>query len=128
MHFLIRTYLSRFCGFLILVCQPLAWAQEDFSDRLEWRTLTSEHFYVHFKHQDLSLAEKSLQYSEQALAQLSQELNWLPSFRIHLVLSNQQDDPNGYATPIPFNYIVIYSPKPADFSELQEMIIYNINL
>ncbi len=120
MYFLSRNILLTLFTSFLLCIQHLAFAQEDFSDRFQWRTLESEHFYVHFKHEDLALAEKNLQYAEQALEQVGTKFDWIPSYRVHLVLSNQQDNPNGYATPIPFNYIVIYSPQPTDFNELQD--------
>ena len=95
-------------------------AQEDFSQPFQWRTLESEHFYLHFKLADEVLAKRSINIAEQALIQIANKFNWMPKSRVNLIISNQQDGPNGYATPLPFNYIVIYSPQPSDFNELYD--------
>ena len=106
--------------FLLLVVCTSAQSQEDFSQPWLWKTLESEHFYLHFKSEDEILAKHSLNIAEQALVQVADKFNWMPQSRVNLIISNQQDNPNGYATPIPFNYIVIFSPQPSDFNELND--------
>ena len=113
------TLYSLIFAVFIALSNPLS-AQEDFSQPWRWKTLESEHFYLHFKLEDELLAQRSLNIAEQALIQVAEKFNWMPTTRINLIISNQQDEPNGYATPIPFNYIVIFSPQPSDFNELND--------
>ena len=120
-----RTFRIYRIGFLIqavflLLLGSSVQAQEDFSQPWRWKTLESEHFYLHFKIDDEILARRSLNVAEQALVQVSEKFNWMPKSRVNLIISDQQDDPNGYATPLPFNYIVIFSPQPSDFNELND--------
>jgi len=93
--------------------------QEDFP-KGNWQTLKAPSLRVHFLLDDEPLAQRAFSISQQALAKLSQSLSWQLQSPVHIVISHQQDSPNGYATALPYNYVVIYSPKPSRFSELSD--------
>ena len=84
----------------------------------EWRTLDTPHFRVHFTPALEPLARRAAERAETAHAALTEVLVSAPRGRIDLVLSDNVDYSNGYATPLPTNRIVVYAHPPVDTPEL----------
>ena len=78
-----------------------------------WRTITTEHFRVHFTPELEALARRAGGTAERAYAQLSRELT-APRGTIDLVLADNVDYSNGSATPFPSNRIIVYAHPPVD--------------
>ncbi|HYW30000.1 MAG TPA: hypothetical protein VE869_00740 [Gemmatimonas sp.] len=93
-----------------------ATAQTDPRGRL--RTITTKHFYVHFRAEHEALARSAAAYSEAAYAALSAELT-APRGRIELAITDNLDGSNGYATTFPTNRVVIYAVPPVTVQELR---------
>ena len=85
---------------------------------LTWRTIKTQHFYVHFNPNTEPLARRIAGDAERAYEQLSQEIH-PPRGMIDLVLSDDVDFSNGFATPFPTNRIVIYANPPVSESSLR---------
>ena len=85
-----------------------------------WRTIESEHFQVHFAAPHQLSAERALVIAERAHQRLSRELNWVPSDKTHLVLSDESDFANGYATVININRSVLFMAPPAGLGGLED--------
>ncbi|HEX2189443.1 MAG TPA: hypothetical protein VHG51_11120 [Longimicrobiaceae bacterium] len=79
-----------------------------------WRTFDTPHFRVHFTEGLDSLARRAGARAEEAYAQLAATLVRPPRGRIDLVLADNVDYSNGYATPFPGNRVVVYAHPPAD--------------
>ena len=94
---------------------------------LEWRTLTSAHFRVHFTAELEELARRTARNAEFAYARLSTELV-PPRGTVDLVLADNVDFANGYATPYPSNRIVIYARPPVDATALRNHEDWNLIL
>ena len=106
---------------LITLCSCLshhALSVKHFPLSEDYLTLESPHFLVEFERGDEELAHLSFNYAEELYLKLSNTLNWSPKDRIHLLISDEQDQANGYATPIPYNQIVIFPAKPSGLNEL----------
>jgi len=82
--------------------------------RLEWRTLTTPHFELHYAAEQETMARRAAVIAEAVHVRLSQELRWQPAERTQLVLSDELDLANGFATPLPFNQIGLYAVAPDD--------------
>jgi len=82
--------------------------------RLSWQTLETEHFIVLFHPGAEKLAPTAAAIAEEAHAQLAPELHWAPWEKTRIVLADVADAPNGMATPMPFNRIVIYLTPPLE--------------
>lgn len=80
--------------------------------RLEWRTITTEHFYVHYHDGAEELARRAAAIAEAAHERVSPFLGWEPRDRTHLVLTDHVDVTNGFATTFPYNRIEIYVSAP----------------
>ncbi|HSQ29749.1 MAG TPA: hypothetical protein VLN49_07865, partial [Gemmatimonadaceae bacterium] len=78
---------------------------------LDWRTIRTQHFYVHFTPPTEGLARRIAADAERAYGQLSQEMH-PPRGMIDVVVSDDVDFSNGYATPYPTNRIVVYANPP----------------
>ncbi len=89
-----------------------------------WRTLRTPHFRVHFTPAIEQEARRAAVNAERAYAQLSTELV-PPRGTIDLVISDNVDYVNGYATTFPSNRIVVYAHPPTDASGLRNYDDWN---
>ena len=85
---------------------------------LDWRTIKTRHFYVHFNPNTEPLARRLAADAERAYEQLSHEMH-PPRGMIDLVLSDDVDFSNGFATPYPTPRIVVYAAPPVSESALR---------
>ncbi|MEP6494906.1 MAG: hypothetical protein ABJF01_19625 [bacterium] len=85
---------------------------------LDWRTIKTQHFYVHFNPPTEGLARRIAGNAERAYAELSTELH-PPRGMIDIVISDDVDLSNGSATPFPTNRIVVYANPPVSESALR---------
>ena len=84
----------------------------------QWHTIETAHFRVHYSTGLESEARRGAVNAERAWAELSTELK-APRGKVDLVVADNVDYVNGYATPIPNNRIVIYAHPPIDTPELR---------
>lgn len=103
---------------LLVFCAAAVKANEHFSPFTKWQTIESSHFRVNFQEADTLLASKAIQTAETLYPELSAFFDHHPLDKIELVVSDQQDKPNGYASPLPYNRVVIFSARPKGQVEL----------
>jgi hypothetical protein len=115
--------LKRWLAALLLAWAPAVPAQWDvlsFVDPgLRWRTLQTEHFAVHFAEQHRAQARRVAGTAERLLPVVSGLLRWQPASRIELVVLDSADFANGLASPLPFNYAMVFLSPPDDGELLQ---------
>jgi hypothetical protein len=87
---------------------------------LDWKTIENNYLYVHYSDGNKAMAEKALAIAEAAHVRLTDELNWYPIKKTHLILSDETDEPNGFATPIFFNRTVIFVAPPTSVDTLED--------
>ena len=80
---------------------------------LQWRTLDSPHFRVHFSPGLGPLALRTVRNAEEAYQRLSEVLV-PPRGVIDIVVADNVDFANGYATVFPTNRIVVYARPPME--------------
>ncbi len=90
----------------------------------DWRTLHTPHFRIHFTPPLEEEARRAAVNAERAYAELSTELV-PPRGTIDLVVSDNVDYVNGYATPFPSNRIVLFAHPPTDASGLRNYADWN---
>ena len=90
----------------------------------EWRTIQTRHFRVHFTPALEQEARRAAVNAERAYTALSTELV-PPRGTIDLVVSDNVDFVNGYATPFPSNRIVVFAHPPTDVSGLRSYDDWN---
>lgn len=89
-----------------------------FDPDLRWRTITTDHFHIHFHQGEEQLADELSAKVEHIYADLSVEIGWQPKGRVHVVLVDRTDSANGFASTIPYNQIVMYATAPGADSSL----------
>ena len=107
---------------LIVCAAPLARAQVPPNE--DWRTLHTRHFRVHFNPPVEEEARRAAVNAERAYTELATELV-PPRGTIDLVVADNFDFVNGYATPFPSNRIVVYAHPPSDASGLRNYDDWN---
>ena len=79
----------------------------------------TEHFRIHFHGGEEQVAEEMAHVAERAFDIMTEELQWTPDLpTTEIVLIDNTDIANGYATYLPFNTIVIYITAPDGNSTL----------
>ncbi len=84
-----------------------------FDPALRFRVMATEHFIIYFHQGEEHLAGRLANIAESTWAALVQTFDRLPPPVTHVVLVDQWDLANGYATPIPRNTVVIAASWPA---------------
>jgi len=107
-----------------LICGAARVASAQLPPNEDWRTLQTRHFRVHFTPPLEEEARRAAVNAERAYAELSSELV-PPRGTIDLVISDNVDYVNGYATPVPSNRIVVYAHPPTDASGLRSYDDWN---
>jgi hypothetical protein len=101
-------------GLLILLaitCSS-ADAATRFDPALKFRVMRTSHFRIYFHQGGDGLAARLARIAEDAWRQLERPLGIVPPPVTHVVLADQTDLPNGYATPLPYDTIVIFPTWP----------------
>lgn len=86
---------------------------------MNWQTFETDHFKIHFVDYNRPWVRQTAKIAEQEYQHLSKAFQWIPKSKIHLVLNDDFDDPNGWARPVPYNLVNLYLTPPID-GELQD--------
>lgn len=106
---------------------PLATLAAQVRPDLPWQTISSDRIRVHFTPELEELARRTLANAEFAYDQLAAELQ-TPRGIVDIVVADNVDFANGYATPFPSNRIVIYARPPVDERQLRNHADWNRTL
>lgn len=77
-----------------------------------WTTLETDHFLVHYAEGDRPYAVTVAHTAEMVHAALVERIGHTPREKTHIVVADDTDAANGYATPIYHNHIVVYPAFP----------------
>jgi hypothetical protein len=83
-----------------------------------WLTIETAHFHVHFPRGLEAEGKRGAVDAERAFAELSTELK-PPRGKVDLVIADNIDYVNGYATSFPGNRVVVFAHPPVDAPELR---------
>lgn len=96
---------------------PVAWDETD--DR--WLSRHSEHFDIHYRQGYEDMAQHALDIAEQVHTELVPFFGQAPETPTQLVLTDEVDYSNGWATPVPFAQIRLFASPPEDVAGLEHM-------
>jgi Tol biopolymer transport system component len=106
-----------FAALLFLVVTPaVAASQTRYDPRLRFRSITTAHFVIHYHQGEEALAQRLAALAEDVHAELTVRMQHAPRGRTHVILVDQTDEPNGWATPVPYNMIEVTAAPPAGVS------------
>jgi len=86
---------------------------------LKWKTLETEHFYVHYYAGEEHAAERTAMVAERAYSRLSVALGHEVFLKTHITLVDNTDSANGSATAAPFPRINAFATAPDSMSVLE---------
>ena len=99
-----------------------------FDPGLQWKSIKTEHFWVHY-HQGLEeQARRAARYAEERHPWLTGVHNWQPRLRTDIVLVDNTDLANGFAMPFPYNRVQLFVVNPpmdsfiSNFSRWDEQV------
>jgi WD40 repeat protein len=101
---------------LLWCAAPLA-AATRYDPRLRFKTIVTPRFTVYFHQGEEAEARRLAGIAERVASELDATLG-RASGRVHVILVNQTDLPNGWATPIPYNLIEITAAAPGGESSI----------
>ncbi|MCA9551343.1 MAG: PD40 domain-containing protein [Myxococcales bacterium] len=93
-------------------------AAEAAAPRVEWRTVVTPRFRVHYHEGTEALARQVAGWAEPTLDMLAAYLDHVPSVPIHVVITDETDSPNGFAEVLPMNVVTLFAAVPHPFSTL----------
>ncbi|WP_394144974.1 hypothetical protein [Vibrio atypicus] len=93
----------------------VAWDQQD----QEWLTQETEHFLIHFRSEHQEQANRSLDLAEQVHKELTPFFGYQPKEKTEIVLVDEFDYSNGWATVIPYPQIRLYMSPPDEVNSLE---------
>ncbi|MGF1682112.1 hypothetical protein [Photobacterium minamisatsumaniensis] len=83
-----------------------------------WLSQSTPHFTIHYEKGHQEVAERALDIAEQVHRDLRPFFSSLPSNKTEIVLVDDFDFSNGWATPLPFAQIRLYMSPPEEGSDL----------
>ncbi len=106
--------LLRLTSLLVVLASaaPLA-AASRFDPGLRFRSIATEHFVIYFHRGEERLAARLARIAEDVRGRLALTLGVPRQRRTHVVLADQSELANGWATPLPYNTIAIYPASPS---------------
>jgi hypothetical protein len=96
---------------------PSAVYAQRYDPRLSFRTIRTEHFDIHFHQGEEAQAARLAQVAEEVSLRLEPDLG-RPGGRVRVVLVDQDDLANGWATPVPYDLIEIQAVPPRSESTI----------
>lgn len=109
---------ARIAAWLLSILLPGAAVAATYDPDLKWRTITTDHFHIHFHQGEERLADEFSEVIEEVYDHMNPQMRWTPRRRTEVVLVDRTDVANGYAQSIPYNTIVIYVTAPQEDSTL----------
>ena len=98
-------------GVLAIVVTHSANAAQRYDPRLRFRTLRTAHFDIYFHQGEEMLAARLARVTEDVAQRLEADIG-RPSGRVRVILVDQGDLSNGWATPVPYDLIEIQAAPP----------------
>ncbi len=111
---------SALISIILLLCLTSISHAAQFDTSFTFSTIETTHFSIHF-HQGLeAVAQKAAVIAEDAHGKLTKEFIWEPGEKTEIVLIDNSDFANGYASVLPYNTIYIQTVPPGFTSTIGE--------
>ena len=95
----------------VLAAASTVAASQRYDPRLRFRTISTPRFDIHFHQGEEAMARRLAILAEQVATEIEPRLG-RPRARVNVILVDQTDLPNGWATPVPYNLIEIVAASP----------------
>lgn len=98
------------CG---LILSSVASASTLLDPRLVFRTIATEHFRIYFHQGEELAAQRLAAIAEETWPKVGRALGIAAPRRTHVILADQSELANGWATPLPYNTIFVTAAAPS---------------
>src|SRR5262245_53519873 len=98
---------------LLLCCWAGVASAQQFDPAYRFHVLTTDHFRIYFHQGEQSLAARLAPIAEDVWHKLAQALGPQAPKRTEVILIDQNDLSNGWATPVPRDIVAIYAAWPS---------------
>lgn len=95
---------------------------------LEWWTIETAHFRVHYPSAVEPVAKRVAALAERISERLTDPLGYKPSGVTEIVITDNTDSANGSASALPYNNIQLYVTAPDDMSPLNDHDDWHLEL
>ncbi|MBI1909360.1 MAG: PD40 domain-containing protein [Deltaproteobacteria bacterium] len=99
------------CLFFIIL--PTLLYGATFDPSLRWSTLKTDHFAIHFHEGEEALSQRAASLLEEAYQQLGAIFGVYPWGKTQVVIVDNHDQANGFATVLPYNSILLRVVPPS---------------
>ena len=114
-----RLWWVRWSCLALLVWLVGAASAQAASRDLKWKTLETEHFYVHYYAGEEEAAARAVMHLERAYERLTVAYAHEPFLKTHVTMVDNTDSANGSATAVPFVRINGFVTAPSSMSVLE---------
>ena len=92
----------------------LSYAATKFDPSLKWQAIETQNFHIYFHQNEQEIAQECTEIAEDVYKKLLDSLGWEPKRKISIVIADNNDEANGFATSFPDNaiYIAPFPPSP----------------
>lgn len=119
-----KQWIMRLSLIAMIFGSPQLWASMSVAwdeGKDEWKTRSSEHFEIHYLSEFDAMAQRSLAIAERVHKDLVPYFKRAPRAKTQMVLIDEFDFSNGWATPFPYNQIRLFVTPPEDIEGLEHM-------
>jgi hypothetical protein len=95
---------------------------------LEWSTVSTPHFRVHYHSGLEEIAQRAATIAEHTHGVLVPQLGWAPNQPTEVVIGDDSDSANGFAYALPYNTIRLFVSAPEDMSSLNDYDDWQLEL
>ena len=98
---------------------------------LEWKTISTAHFRVHYPSSLSVMAQRTAEICEEAYLVVNKLMNFEPSYKVEVVITDFGDRSNGWATAKPYPMIHLYAVPPplssslGDYDDWLRLLIFH---
>ena len=104
---------------MAFMCFVAPSSAQQFDPRYRFQAIPTEHFVIYFHQGEDALARRLARIAEETWQALRTPLGRTAPSRTHVILVDQTDIANGWATPVPRSTIAIYAVWPAGSEALK---------
>ncbi len=107
-------------GLMMLFASSSSNAAVSHSAMYQWYTIESAHFRIHYHTGEQQIAKQVANIAERVHGKLSLWIQWQPEDKTDLVVTDESDGANGFATPFPANRSQLYISSPDSIASLED--------
>ncbi len=108
-----KNHLRRVVVAVLLLLVPSVAFSASYDPSIDWQTIDTGHFSIHFNKELEPQVKKVAVYLEEAYERITKLYNWRPWGRTQVMVVDNSDSANGMSSPLPYNWILLRLASPS---------------